>query len=69
MKNIAILAGGFDAERVISLKSAQVVKRSLNSNHYLAYIIDIDKDLWRSEEGYVIDKNDFLFKYSLRIQL
>jgi D-alanine-D-alanine ligase len=59
MKNIAILAGGFDAERVISLKSAQVVKRSLNSNHYLAYIIDIDKDLWRSEEGYVIDKNDF----------
>jgi D-alanine-D-alanine ligase-like ATP-grasp enzyme len=34
MKNIAILAGGFEAERVISLKSAQVVKKNLDKTKY-----------------------------------
>lgn len=59
MKNIAILAGGFDSERVISLKSAQVVKMNLDENEYNAFIIDIGLGSWHSEDGYIVDKNDF----------
>lgn len=59
MKNIAILAGGFDAERVISLKSAQVVKKNLDSSLYQPYIIDIRPDGWVSELGNKINKDDF----------
>jgi len=59
MKNIAILAGGFEAERVISLKSAQVVKRNLDNTKYNTYIIDIQKDKWVEESGALINKNDF----------
>jgi D-alanine-D-alanine ligase len=59
MKNIAILAGGFESERVISLKSAQVVKKNLDENEYNAFIIDIGLESWHSEDGYTVDKNDF----------
>lgn len=58
-KNIAIIAGGFEAERVISLKSAQVVKRNLDPALYNVYIIDIQVDSWLEESGAVVDKNDF----------
>jgi D-alanine-D-alanine ligase len=63
-KNIAILAGGFEAERVISLKSAQVVKSNLDSNKYNAFIIDIQENQWIEESGCKVDKNDF----SIQIQ-
>jgi D-alanine-D-alanine ligase len=59
MKNIAILAGGFESERIISLKSAQVVKKNLDENEYNAFIIDIGLESWHSEDGYIVDKNDF----------
>lgn len=59
MVNVAILAGGFDSERIISLKSAQVVKKNLVSSKYNPIIIDIQTDCWVSEDGHHIDKNDF----------
>lgn len=61
MLNIAILAGGFESERVISLKSAQVVKKNLDTTKYNPIIIDISIDGWKTEDGLLIDKNDFTF--------
>lgn len=58
-KNIAILTGGFEAERVVSLKSAQVVKESLNTEKYNLYLIDIHQNEWKAENGSLVDKNDF----------
>lgn len=47
MKNIAILTGGDSAERVISLKSGQVVRENLPSDRYRTFLIDIQKADWR----------------------
>ncbi len=59
-KTIAILTGGDSAERVISLKSGQVVKDSLPADKYRAFLIDIQKSDWREPEtGTPVDKNDF----------
>lgn len=60
MKNIAILTGGDSAERVISLKSGQVVRENLPSDRYRTFLIDIQKADWRDlDSGSSIDKNDF----------
>jgi D-alanine-D-alanine ligase len=60
MKNIAILTGGDSAERVISLKSAQVVKDYLPVDRYNVYLIDIEGTNWHDpESGEPVDKNDF----------
>ena len=60
MKNIAILTGGDTAERVISLKSAQVVFDNLPSNRYRCFMIDVEGADWHEiHTGAPIDKNDF----------
>lgn len=60
MKNIAILTGGDSEERVISLKSGQVVRDHLPKERYRTFLIDIQKADWRDlESGTAIDKNDF----------
>ncbi len=60
MKNIAILTGGDSEERVISLKSGQVVKDNLDKSQYRSFLIDIQKDAWRDlDSGLDVDKNDF----------
>lgn len=60
MKNIAILTGGDSEERVISLKSGQVVYDHLPADRYRAFLIDIQKADWRDlESGLPVDKNDF----------
>ncbi len=60
MKNIAILTGGDSAERVISLKSAQVVKDYLPADRYRSFLIDIKGGNWHEPEtGIQVDKNDF----------
>ncbi|MFM7399963.1 MAG: D-alanine--D-alanine ligase, partial [Bacteroidota bacterium] len=59
-KTIAILTGGDSAERVISLKSGQVVKDCLPADKYRTFLIDIQKSDWREPEtGTPVDKNDF----------
>lgn len=60
MKNIAILTGGDSAERVISLKSGQVVRENLPKDQYRSFLIDIQKSEWKDvDSGCSIDKNDF----------
>jgi D-alanine-D-alanine ligase len=60
MKNIAILTGGDTAERVISLKSGQVVYDNLPKDLYNLYQIDIQGAHWTHiGTGMAIDKNDF----------
>ena len=60
MKNIAILSGGYDAERVVSLKSAAVVQANLDAKKYKTYIIDVQEKEWiEIVSGQAMDKNDF----------
>ncbi|MCC6282419.1 MAG: D-alanine--D-alanine ligase [Saprospiraceae bacterium] len=60
MKNIAILTGGDSAERVISLKSGQVVRDNLPTDRYRTFLIDIQQSDWKDlDSGIPIDKNDF----------
>lgn len=60
MKNIAILTGGDSEERVISLKSGQVVQDHLPKDRYRCFLLDIQKADWRElHSGVQVDKNDF----------
>ncbi len=66
--NIALVAGGYSGERVISLGSAVVAEKNIDPTLYNVYKIEIDREKWFHTEknGHVslIDKNDF----SLHIQ-
>jgi len=60
-KNIAILAGGFSAERKISLQSAQIVLKNI-SKKYNPYLIIVDLNEWNVELNsnyYPVNKEDF----------
>lgn len=62
MKNIAIVMGGYSAEKVISMKSGQVVFDSLDRNKYIPFKVIIDKTSWELKyDGidYPINKKDF----------
>ena len=60
MKNIAILTGGDSAERVISLKSGQVVREHLPADRYRTFLLDINQADWHDlDSGTPVDKNDF----------
>ncbi len=59
MKNIALVAGGYTGESVISMKSAAVVYQHLDKSKFNVYKIIITKDKWADERGNEIDKNDF----------
>ncbi|RRN77643.1 D-alanine--D-alanine ligase, partial [Pseudoxanthomonas sp. SGD-10] len=62
-KNIALVAGGFTGEAVVSLKSAITVERHLNKEIYNVYKIIIDSNGWYHEDEQgnriLVDKNDF----------
>ena len=60
MKNIAILTGGDSEERVISLKSGQVVFDHLPKDLYRCFQLDINGSDWTHiGTGTAVDKNDF----------
>lgn len=60
MKHIAILTGGDSEERIISLKSGQVVFDHLAADRYRCFQIDINGSHWSHiESGTPIDKNNF----------
>ncbi|NLR58798.1 D-alanine--D-alanine ligase [Chitinophaga polysaccharea] len=67
-KNIALVAGGYSGEYVISVQSAVTIENNLDSSKYNVYKIIITKDSWSytAADGTVVevDKNDF----SLTIQ-
>ncbi|ADY51646.1 D-alanine/D-alanine ligase [Pseudopedobacter saltans DSM 12145] len=62
-KNIALVAGGFTGESVISLNSTKTVYKNLDRSKYNVYQIIIDSEKWYHEdeqgESHLIDKNDF----------
>lgn len=62
MKKVAIVMGGDSSERVISLKSAEIVYQELSKSNFEVYKIDIDGSKWTGfidDKSYEIDKNDF----------
>jgi len=63
MKNIAIVCGGFSGEYQISIQSANMVKKNLDSNKYTSYVIIIEKKQWyyedHTKQKHIINKNDF----------
>ncbi len=62
-KKIALVAGGYTGESVVSMKSAKTVYEHLDKNKYEVYNIVIDKESWRYIDAvnrtYHIDKNNF----------
>ncbi|SKC98950.1 D-alanine-D-alanine ligase [Chitinophaga ginsengisegetis] len=62
-KNIALVAGGYSGEYVISVQSAVTIENNLDSTKYNVYKIIITKESWSHTraDGEVIevDKNDF----------
>lgn len=61
-KNIAVLCGGFTAERNISLGSGEVVMKNLESSLFQTYKVLVNEDHW-IVDGYNIpvNLNDFSF--------
>lgn len=62
-KNIALVAGGYSGEYVISVQSAVTIENNLDSSKYNVYKIIITKNSWShtGADGQVteVDKNDF----------
>lgn len=61
-KNIALLAGGYSGEYIISIQTAETIEKNLNKEKYKVYKIIITKDEWyytHGEEKIQVDKNDF----------
>lgn len=62
-KNIALLAGGYSGEYVISMKTAHTIEQNLPQELYDIYKIVITKESWWHEtpagKKIEVDKNDF----------
>jgi D-alanine-D-alanine ligase len=61
-KNIALLAGGYSGEYVISIQTAATIEKSLDDTQYHVYKIIINKNEWYYEYGAQkihVDRNDF----------
>jgi D-alanine-D-alanine ligase len=64
-KNLAIVAGGYSSEVVVSLKSAEGIQSFLDKEKFNVYIVLITKDNWivklQNNRERELDKNDFSF--------
>jgi D-alanine-D-alanine ligase len=61
-KNIAIIAGGYSSELVVSMKSAETIYNNLPSEKYNRFKIIITQDKWYATINDIkvtVDKNDF----------
>ncbi|MFB6454811.1 D-alanine--D-alanine ligase [Chitinophaga sp. Hz27] len=62
-KNIALVAGGYSGEYVISVQSAVTIENNLDSSKYAVYKVVVTREGWThtAADGkiYEIDKNDF----------
>ncbi|HEY1031575.1 MAG TPA: D-alanine--D-alanine ligase [Flavipsychrobacter sp.] len=62
-KNIALLAGGYSGEYVISIQTAETIEKNLEGTGYNIYKIIVTRDGWWHEAGngekVAVDKNDF----------
>ncbi|SMC79460.1 D-alanine--D-alanine ligase [Moheibacter sediminis] len=64
MLNVAVVAGGYSDEYVVSLKSCELVYASLNPEKYNRTRVRVLKEGWYAEidgEKFPIDKEDFSF--------
>ena len=63
MKNIALIAGGYSGENVISIRSASVVEKHLDTALFNVYKIIITPESWThttaDNQEIPVDKNDF----------
>lgn len=63
VQNIALVAGGYSGEYVISLQSAAMIARHLDPEKYRVYTIVITRESWTytGQDGktQLVDKNDF----------
>lgn len=65
MLNVAVVAGGYSDEYIVSLKSCELVFQSLNPEKYNKVRVRILKEGWHAEidgEKFPIDKKDFSFE-------
>ncbi|SDG24509.1 D-alanine--D-alanine ligase [Chitinophaga filiformis] len=62
-KNIALVAGGYSGEYVISVQSAAVIEKNIDSSKYNVYKISITRDGWNyigtEGQSVAVDRNDF----------
>lgn len=62
-KNIALVAGGYSGEFVISIKTAKTIAKNLDADLYNVYTIVIERTEWWHEAAdgskVPVDKNDF----------
>ncbi len=61
-KNIALIAGGYSGEYVISIQTAETIEKNLDDTRYNVYKIIINRNEWYHEADgrhIPIDKNDF----------
>ena len=62
-KNIAVIAGGYSGEYVVSINSAKTICANLEKKRYNVFLILIVKEKWvyldENQKEYNIDKNDF----------
>lgn len=62
-KNIALVAGGYSGEYVISVQSAAVIEKHLDSSKYEVYKIVITREGWNytgaDGQTVAVDRNDF----------
>lgn len=65
MKRIAVIAGGFSSEHIISLKSAQTIMNHINRELFDPYLVMIDRFGWRVDAAggpYALSLKDFSFE-------
>ena len=65
MKNIAIIEGGYSHEKIISLKSAEIVFQHIDREKYNPIKVRIDEEGWFAFDGdekIEMDRTDFSFK-------
>ncbi len=61
-KNIALMAGGYSGEYVISIRSAEQIAQDIDPELYNVYLIIVERESWYCQvEGtrVEVDKNDF----------
>jgi len=61
-KNIALLAGGYSGEFIISIQTAETIEKNLDTAFYNVYKIIITREEWyysNGNEKISVDKNDF----------
>lgn len=71
MLNVAVVAGGYSDEYVVSLKSCELVYASLNPEKYNRIRVRILKEGWYAEidgEKFPINKEDFSFEKDAKKQ-